>query len=162
MRKPRDRRSLCPGRRLPGFAEQNTTEHLTNSSSGINGLTEELLPAACGKLYLLAKFHCSEHNQLSHSACAPTLSQCSCLPLQGSVDRPHALFSLCNYFSSTAPCLMSVLFSSLNYRTSGLQGNPSDICKKLVAEDQPGWLLLAVEARKLGKSSSESCLQVSG
>lgn len=57
---------------------------------------------------------------------------------------------------------MSVLFSSLNYRTPGLQGNPSEICKTLMAEDQPGWLLLSVEARKLGKSSCVSCLQVAG
>lgn len=57
---------------------------------------------------------------------------------------------------------MSVLFSSVNYRTSGLQGNPFEMCKTLMAQDQPGWLLLAVEARKLGKSSSGSCLQVAG
>lgn len=66
---------LCAQTRdLPGFVEQSTTEHLTSRLSGINGLTEKLLPAACGKQYLLAKFHRSEHNQLSHSACAPTLS----------------------------------------------------------------------------------------
>lgn len=68
---------------------------------------------------------------------------------------------------------MSLLVSSLKYRTSGLQGNPSeprstvqDIYKTLMAEDQPGCLLPAVGAGKLGKGSFGSWrkehLQVAG
>lgn len=73
-------------------------------------------------------------------------------------QTPHSVLS-CKAFSSIDPFLMSALISSLNYsdKTWGFQGEiPSKeakMGKTMMAEDQAGVLLPAIEARRLEKCS---------